>query len=166
MRTLVLALLIACKTPKDTGKPASETGKGGSHDSEVPHETSDSHAAEVVPGPSMPHEAPTGGAMCFDCHLCANEGASALEVTHWVCVDCHKGPDGSVPDEVQSGCGCGGLDCSTDPPTLGCADCHIEDGSNGYPTSGDMNEHCSICHEQGEIPAKPSPHGGRAKLGP
>lgn len=143
MHIFSLFLLVACGTPKDSQPQPQETGKADTS------ETGGHTGADIVPGPAMPHEAPTAGAMCFDCHLCANDGASALEVTHWVCVGCHKGPDGSVPDEVQSGCGCGALDCSTDPPTLGCADCHLTESKDGMPTSDHMNELCTGCHVHG-----------------
>ena len=139
---IALLLLLACGSPtqpKDTsGTSPTETA----HTGETATHSGDTSAL----GPAMSHDPPTGGAMCFDCHLCASGDAPAVEVTHPVCVTCHRGPDGSVPDEVQSGCGCGALDCSTTPPTLGCEDCHVEAGDNGYPSSGHMNELCLACH--------------------
>lgn len=147
----ILLFALACTTPKPSvEQPAAdspsvdstpETGEGG----ETAH-TGETGAA----GPAMRHEPPTGGVMCFDCHLCADDETPAVEVTHPVCVSCHKGPDGSVPDEVQSGCGCGALDCGTTPPTLGCSDCHVEAGDNGYESSGHMNDLCLACHPHGQ----------------
>ncbi len=142
----ILLFALACSTPKPSTDSTSDSPSQDSH-AETGTGGETAHTAETgTMGPAMGHDAPTGGIMCFDCHLCATGDTPAVEVTHPVCVSCHKGPDGSVPDEVQSGCGCGALDCGTTPPTLGCSDCHVEAGDNGYESSGHMNELCLACH--------------------
>jgi hypothetical protein len=93
------------------------------------------------------HKPPQGGAMCFDCHLCAKDGVTPVDNTHFVCNHCHD-ETGAVMDD-GSGCECGDLDCSVDPPMLGCADCHT-DGCNGHASARQMNQLCDFCH----IPAQ------------
>ncbi len=171
MRSLLFLALLACAggsqdgSPKEseaspeTGKPHTGSPHTGSQHSGSPH--SGESGSEGPMGPAQAHAEPTDGTMCFACHLCGNDGAETLETTHWVCVDCHRGPDGSVPEEVQSDCGCGALDCSTEPPTLGCEGCHVLDGTNGYPSTQHMNSLCSECHTPGQDaarPGAPSPH--------
>ncbi len=89
------------------------------------------------------HKPPAGQGMCFDCHLCANGGAAPIDNTHFVCNHCHD-ETGAVND-TGSGCLCGDLDCTTDPPELGCGDCHT-DGCNGYASARQMNQLCDFCH--------------------
>lgn len=146
---ILLLFALACSGgTTDKGAPV-ETGQSQTHTGETAStgETSDSNAGPI--GPSQAHAEPTDGVLCFDCHLCGNDDATTVETTHWVCVDCHRGPDGSVPDEVQSGCGCGALDCDTTPPTLPCAECHVVDGTNGMPSAQHMNGLCDACHAAG-----------------
>lgn len=168
MRALLLLLLVGCSdAPKDVAPAETAAPKhtGAAHTGAAhtgtPHTAETGHA--VIVGPAQGHVSPPDDTMCFACHLCGNDGAKTLEVTHWVCVDCHRGPDGSVPEEVQSDCGCGALDCSTEPPTLPCGDCHVVDGTNDYPSTQHMNDLCVACHAAGEgalRPNTPNPHGG------
>ena len=156
MRSLSLLLLLACSggaPPKETAPPESkapDSAHTGTSDSAGAHDT-----APYIEGPVMEHAPPDALGLCFDCHLCATEDAPVLETTHWVCVSCHRGPDGSVPDEVQSDCGCGALDCSADPAVVPCNDCHT-DGTNGQIPATEMNELCSHCHAA--APSRPAPH--------
>lgn len=117
--------------------------------------------ATGVPGPDIPHDLPSDGAMCFDCNLCGGDEEGVLELTHYVCIDCHVGPDGSVPEELQDSCGCDTLDCDAVPPVLGCGDCHT-DGSNDLPSAQDMNDRCmGGCH----LPAGNPQEAGLPQLG-
>ena len=128
--------------------PAVHTGDSS------PTHTGDSagDTAPEDPGPDVPHEMPTDGAMCFDCHLCGGEDKGTLDVTHYICVDCHVGPNGSVPEELQDSCGCDAIDCDADPPVLGCNECHT-DGKNDQLSADEMNETCTSggCHQPGDV---------------
>lgn len=155
MNALLLLALVACSgAPKDP-KPADGSPAHSGDTSPAAHSGETGPAGPV--GPAMAHASPDAGTLCFACHLCGNDGAGTLETTHWVCVDCHRGPDGAIPEELQSDCGCGTLDCSTEPPTLECEDCHLVDGTNGMPSSQHMNELCSTCHAEGEGALSPRP---------
>ena len=136
------------KTDPGTSDTNGSTDTNGTKDSSTTSDSSGGNSHDTwayIEGPPLSHADPTEGVMCFDCHLCANEGAEALEVTHYVCRDCHTGPNGEVSDDAAGFCGCGDLDCSVDPPVLGCENCHT-DGTNGYESAEQMNEHCSHCH--------------------
>ena len=137
---LVVCLgLTGCKKDKPTDPVDSQPT-----DSE--HNDSEEHHQPYVEGPAFTHERPSEGLMCFDCHICATNEAPAMETTHYVCNDCHTGPNGEVTDEAVGQCGCGDLDCSTTAPTLGCNGCHT-DGTNGYDSAEFMNLLCEHCHE-------------------
>ncbi len=90
-----------------------------------------------------PHDPPEEGGLCFDCHLCANDGATHIDNTHFVCNHCHD--ESGALDDVGSGCLCGDLDCTTTPPTLTCNECHT-DGCNGQASAEQMNGLCDFCH--------------------
>ena len=90
---------------------------------------------------------PPPGSLCFDCHLCANGGATLVENTHFVCNHCHD--ENGDPLFDSGGCGCGELDCEAEPPLLGCAACHT-DGCNGHASAEQMNGLCDFCHVQPE----------------
>ena len=108
---------------------------------------------EVYPEPYNPdgiwrrHHEPRNGDMCFDCHLCANDGATVVDNTHFVCNHCHD-ENGDLND-TGSGCECGDLDCEADPPILTCKNCHT-DGCNGQASAEQMNGLCDFCHVQPE----------------
>jgi hypothetical protein len=87
-----------------------------------------------------------GNTSCYECHLCGQTPGAEVDKQHFVCNYCHSEPDGSVPPEGHgSACGCDGLDCSTDPPVLECAECHT-DGCNGYVSAQVQRDHCLYCH--------------------
>ncbi len=90
------------------------------------------------------HAPPKPGVLCYDCHLCADHGAEPIDNTHFVCNHCHDGETGEL-NETGSDCGCGDLDCETDPPILTCGNCHT-DGCNGMIPADVMNGECDFCH--------------------
>jgi len=89
------------------------------------------------------HDPSVDGELCFDCHLCSNSAAQPNDTTHYVCKHCHD--ENGVIGGSDGGCECGDLDCTTDPPTLGCNRCHT-DGCNGYASADQMNALCDFCH--------------------
>ncbi len=144
--------------PPGDSDPIGETDPpGDSEDSVPPVHTGDSNpghtgdsqgeTAPENPGPDIPHVVPGGGSMCFNCHLCGEDDVPNLDVSHYVCVECHVGPDGSVPEELMDTCGCESIDCDADPPVVGCDECHT-DGKNDLLTSDEMNDLCmGTCHQ-------------------
>ena len=139
------------RRPSDSSAPhPADSSADSPGDSSTGHSADSSDSPVEPAGPDIPHEHPVDGAMCFDCHICGGEEQGHLEVTHYVCVDCHVGPDGSVPEELQDDCGCDGVDCDADPAVTNCGDCHT-DGSNDTSTAADMNRLCTVgCHLAGE----------------
>jgi len=93
------------------------------------------------------HAEPKPGKLCFDCHLCASHGAKPIDNTHFVCNHCHD--ENGELNTTGSDCGCGDLDCDTDPPILTCGNCHT-DGCNGVASAEQMNGLCDFCHIEPE----------------
>ena len=133
--------------------PAADDDTEGDDTSECPEPFTEA-MTEVYDEPYNPdliwrkHETPEPGQLCFDCHLCANDGAAPVDNTHFVCKHCHD-ESGGVLD--ADGCECGDLDCETDPPTLTCGECHT-DGCNGHASAPLMNSLCDFCHVPWESP--------------